>query len=216
MKKVIFTAAFAIVACFGSLTSCSSDNEKNANDTQSAENVMGESFETTANYRFFNPDSVHRAYALSKEIFEKNQKAMVELEKFKQSKTNEINNLGYTIENKRNSGGYLSQTSYEADVKDLQRRSLEAERILSARQNKLQEEMLADDMRLNDSIMNFIKDYNAVKKYDAIISSTSALYYNPSLDITAEIIEGLNARYKDAPAKTETKTETAPVPGAAK
>ena len=54
---------------------------------------------------------------------------------------------------------------------------------------------------VNDSIRNFIADYNKDKKYDAIlyyspaVGMGSALYFNPQLDITNEIVNGLNARY---------------------
>jgi outer membrane protein len=48
---------------------------------------------------------------------------------------------------------------------------------------------------VNDSIQAFIKDYNASHGYDAILFKAATLYVNPALDITEEVIEGLNARY---------------------
>ena len=50
-------------------------------------------------------------------------------------------------------------------------------------------------MQLNDSIDSYIKDYNAKHGYDAILFKNAGVYFNPALDITNEVIEGLNARY---------------------
>ena len=48
---------------------------------------------------------------------------------------------------------------------------------------------------VNDSIQAFIKDYNKTRGYDAILYKNATLYINPDLDITSEVLEGLNARY---------------------
>ena len=48
---------------------------------------------------------------------------------------------------------------------------------------------------VNDSIKAFIEDYNKSRGYDAILFKGATLYINPALDITDEVVEGLNARY---------------------
>ena len=50
-------------------------------------------------------------------------------------------------------------------------------------------------MQLNDSIEAFIKEYNKTRGYDAILYKAVGVYFNPALDITDEVIKGLNARY---------------------
>ena len=50
--------------------------------------------------------------------------------------------------------------------------------------------------QLQDSIHNFLVDYNASHPYDAILYKDAGVYFNPALDITKEVIEGLNDRYK--------------------
>ncbi len=62
---------------------------------------------------------------------------------------------------------------------------------------------MADKQKaLMDSINNFIIEFNKERKYDAILFRDAGLYFNPALDITAEVVEGLNARYK-APEDSE-------------
>ena len=53
--------------------------------------------------------------------------------------------------------------------------------------------------RLFDSVTNYLKLYNTKHKFSMIISTTkggTVLYSADGLDITKDIIDGLNARYK--------------------
>ena len=61
--------------------------------------------------------------------------------------------------------------------------------------------------QLQDSINSFVIDYNKEKKYDAILYKAAGVYFNPSLDITNDVIEGLNARYNKVAPKEEKKAE---------
>ena len=58
---------------------------------------------------------------------------------------------------------------------------------------------------LRDSIQHFLKVYNKDKKYSMILSKAgdNLLYADKALDITNEVIAGLNKAYKPAPAKKE-------------
>ena len=49
-----------------------------------------------------------------------------------------------------------------------------------------------------DSISSFLKSYNDVKKYDFIINSESMLEGSPQYNITKEVTQGLNNRYKSS------------------
>lgn len=62
----------------------------------------------------------------------------------------------------------------------------------------LAEEELKMNIALQDSIMNFLKRYNRKHNYDYILGfskGSGILFANDSLDITKEIIEGLNKEY---------------------
>ena len=56
-------------------------------------------------------------------------------------------------------------------------------------------------MALQDSLNNFIADYVKTHNYDAILFKNAGAYFNPALDITKEVIDGLNARYKKVESK---------------
>ena len=54
-----------------------------------------------------------------------------------------------------------------------------------------------------NSINNFIAEYVKTHAYDAILYRAAGVYFNPALDITKEVVEGLNARYKKPQADKE-------------
>ena len=49
--------------------------------------------------------------------------------------------------------------------------------------------------KLSETIDNFIKEYNKSHGYNLIISKAALMFADDSMDITAEILDGLNAAY---------------------
>ena len=91
--------------------------------------------------------------------------------------------------------GYLSEASYKADEQKMASMQNEAQRQVSTLENNMQKAMMDAQKTVNDSITKFIEEYNAPRGYDAILYKNATLYINPALDITNEVVEGLNARY---------------------
>ena len=74
---------------------------------------------------------------------------------------------------------------------------------------RLNNEFNIEQARINeearDSIQAFLKIYNETKKYDYVMikAGDNLLIANPKYDITGDIIEGLNKRYKISPEVSE-------------
>ena len=62
---------------------------------------------------------------------------------------------------------------------------------------EFEKEGLEKNQMLRDSISKFIKEYNAEKGYDYILTKLgdNILYANEALNITKEITDGLNSKY---------------------
>ena len=71
----------------------------------------------------------------------------------------------------------------------------DAELSLANLQRSVEQELAQQQSQLNDSVEAFIKEYNKSKGYDAILFKAAGVYFNPALDITDEVVKGLNARY---------------------
>ena len=194
MKKTSFAAKSLIVLIAAGMISCAQgDNKENVADGAQASTADAPA--PALSIRYVDIDSVMATYTLSKELDEQGRKLMLDYQRMENQKQNELQNLAAQMEQKRNNNGYLSQESFDADVNNLNKKQNEAANILRAHQEKVQKQIAEFNRQLTDSIQNFIKDYNATRNYDAILYRASGLYFNPALEITGEIIEGLNARY---------------------
>ncbi len=150
---------------------------------------------STLNIRFIDGDSIGEHYNLAKDIKEFSLRTLSNLESTQRSKAAEIQKFGAAIEEKMRSNGYLSEASYNADVQKFNKMQADAQNQLAALQRKAEADMAQQQQQINDSIESFIKDYNKEHGYDAILFRSAGVYFNPALDITDEVIEGLNARY---------------------
>ena len=76
----------------------------------------------------------------------------------------------------------------------------------SVKRLESQRAQLEKDIELLNRIFAFVREYNADnQQFDIILRKTfndsPTLYMNPAMDITDEIIEGLNNEYKTVKAK---------------
>lgn len=84
-----------------------------------------------------------------------------------------------------------------------QARILKSQEELARLEQRLVNELSAEDQKnniaLRDSINHFLKEYNKTHGYDLILSkmADNILLGNESLDITKEVIDGLNSRYNE-------------------
>ena len=60
---------------------------------------------------------------------------------------------------------------------------------------ELMAERDANSLKINETIDNYIKEFNKANGYNIIINKAALLFVDQSMDITAEILEGLNAAY---------------------
>lgn len=54
----------------------------------------------------------------------------------------------------------------------------------------------ANSEKISEIVDDYIKKYNQTHGYDMIISKASLLFANEALNITAEVLDGLNSEYK--------------------
>lgn len=206
MKKLkIAVGAFIALLAVSAASCASNDNADKGGAAQSAAKAADGESATTANIRYIDLDSVLANYTLAQELSKESQKMMLDYQNVERQKGTELQKLGNQIQQKVNSSGYLTQESYQADVNSFNQKQSEAQNFLAAQQNRISTYMAAQQTRLNDSIQSFIKDYNAKHGYDAILYREAGVYFNPALNITDEVVKGLNERYTPAAADNDKK-----------
>ena len=80
-----------------------------------------------------------------------------------------------------------------------------------ALQQRLENELANEQQKFlqafQDSLDNFLADYNKDKKYDMIVNKAAVLYADKRFDITTDVVNGMNRRYKKVTASDSTKTK---------
>lgn len=105
------------------------------------------------------------------------------------------------FERKVKNNAFLSQDRFEQEQQRLMKKQQELQAYAQRLENELLQEQQKMLIQVNDSITNFIKEYNKDGKYEAILNNSSTLYIKPSYDITMEIVSLLNHRYTKSSSK---------------
>ena len=91
----------------------------------------------------------------------------------------------------------------------IERRQRDLQELQARLENELASETQKFNDALRDSLNSFLSAYNKDKKYDMILSKAgdNILFADRKYDITKDIINGLNKRYKPSVKKEENKDE---------
>ncbi len=194
MKKLHFSLLAAVTLLLGAsfLTGCADNKEK---EKPAATKPAVEQKSTLPNYRYVDIDSVLSKYNLAKDYNEEMMRMQSSMESQLRKHETKIQGLATTMQNKMNNNGYLTKESYDQDQRTLANMQNEAQKAAASLQGNFEQSAFQAQKTVNDSIHAFIEDYNKTRGYDAILFKNATLYINPALDITDEVIEGLNARY---------------------
>ena len=105
--------------------------------------------------------------------------------------------------------GLLTQSVAEAQSQKLQEQQNEFQNYANQKQNEILEEQNVMMNQLADAIKTFMDSYNAEKGYAMIISTQGGILpapvvtADPALDITDDVLAGLNAEYVQNKDKNE-------------
>ncbi|MFZ4753540.1 MAG: OmpH family outer membrane protein [Chitinophagaceae bacterium] len=128
----------------------------------------------------------------------------------------ELERMANTLQNeyialqKKAQNGELSQSEGEAAQQRLMQKQNELENKRSTLGNKYLKDQEDFNKEIHDNLHEYIKEYNEEMGYDYILSYSkdgSILYANDALDITRDVIDGMNS--SNIKPKSTTVTDTA-------
>ncbi|MBQ6917584.1 periplasmic chaperone for outer membrane proteins Skp [Xylanibacter ruminicola] len=198
MKKYIFPA-LAIAAM---MVSCNNQSPKM--DDQPAA-TSGEGIKIA----YVEVDSLMTQYNFAKDY-------SVTLQKKSNNARNTLNQKGNALQaamanfqQKLNNNGFQSREQAASQQAAIQRQQNDLQELQARLENELASETAKFNEALRDSLQNFLKSYNEDKKFDLILSKAgdNILMGNKKLDITQDVINGLNKRYKPTAKPAAEKAE---------
>ena len=183
MKKSSISAAVIAVLFAGSLASCSNNQQS----TVAPVATLAEG--ATLPIAYVNTDSLLANFDMAKDLNE-------ELIKKTEDARASINSQAASLEKETNA--FLNEQRAQSEANRLQNKKDQLDQLNYKLQNDLAQEQAQMNARLSDTIQAVLKEYNAVKKFELILSNTmydNILLDNPKYDITGELLEILNTRY---------------------
>ncbi|MBP5341301.1 MAG: OmpH family outer membrane protein [Bacteroidales bacterium] len=109
-------------------------------------------------------------------------------------------------ENYLKTGSTMTLTQQQAKEEELKKRAEKMQTLEQELTAKIMERQMSENTKLLNAIFAFVREYNAAnQQFDIILRQTfndsPTLYLNPGMDITQEIIDGLNEEYKNVKGK---------------
>ena len=198
MKKYIFPA-LAIAAM---MVSCNNQSPKMDDQPAAA---SGEGMKIA----YVEVDSLMTQYNFAKDY-------SVTLQKKSNNARNTLNQKGNALQaamansqQKLNNNGFQRREQAASQQAAIQRQQNDLQELQARLENELASETAKFNEALRDSLQNFLKSYNEDKKFDLILSKAgdNILMGNKKLDITQDVINGLNKRYKPTAKPAAEKAE---------
>ena len=148
---------------------------------------------------YLNVDSLLVNYTFAQDasdrLMSKQEDARLKLNTKARTLQNEMADFQRKLEN----NAFLSRERAEKE----QQRLVKKQQELQELEAKLTEDIMLENQKLNmqlaDTLNNFLKEFNADGRYHVILSNSAkdnVLMAAEQYDITAEVVDALNARYK--------------------
>lgn len=194
MNRII-RIALLMLAAIVMIGSSSCGNEQKKSTKTSVAKKASKHEADLPNYRYVDLDTIIARYNLAKDYSEQMLRLQANFENEGRKHQNSIGGFAKNMEDKYKNNGYLSEASFNQDQQRLAAMQNSAQKTMANLENNMQKQYMEAQQIVNDSIQAYIEHYNSTHGYDAIFIKSATLYINPALDITDEIVEGLNARY---------------------
>ncbi len=193
MKKTLLIAGIAAVAAL--LSSC---NQTQGGNT--AATAASDSTAVAGSIVFFNMDTVMQGYDMANDltsVFEtKTSGIQAEIDR----RGKKLEKDAADFQNKVDKG-LLTQSVAQVQYQKLQQQQQEYQQYVVRKQQEMAEEQQVTMNQIANAIQEFVNEYNAEKGYAMIIATagsilaTPVVTADPKLDITEDLLAGLNAAY---------------------
>ena len=147
---------------------------------------------------YINLDSLLENYQFAIEandqILSKQEDARLKLN----TRARNLQNKAAEFQRKLDNNAFLSRERAEQEAMKIQKEQQELQELEAKLSQDIAMELQDINLQLADSLTNYLKEYNADGRFQMILSNTgkdNVLMAADALDITNDVIEGLNARY---------------------
>lgn len=198
MKKYIFSA----LTLAAMMVSCN-----NASPKMDDQPVAGDTSASGLKIAYVEVDSLMTQYDYAKDYGVTLQKKSNNARNTLTQKGNALQAAVNNFQQKLNNNGFTSREQAASQQAAIERQQRDLQELQARLENELANETAKFNETLRDSLQNFLKDYNKDKQFSLILTKQgdNILLADKKFDITNDVINGLNKRYKPAAKKDDDK-----------
>ena len=197
MKKITFGASVLMaVAVVGLLSNCKSKTSETTSKNKN-ESISNIQLSSTFSAAWVNIDTLINNYDMyfdmQKELEESGRKLEAELN----TKSRDFEKQAADYQDKVQKG-LVTRSQAQQMQQELGGKEQELYRLRDEMRSQLAEDEQVKLRKIHHSITQFLEGYNTTKGYHIILSSTFGgplLYGHPAIDITKDVLKGLNENY---------------------
>lgn len=197
MKNIPVALSLLLLAGLSLISACNTNTKSTTPETTVATSpaVTG-----SGKIAYVNVDTLETRYELLKTKREEFKQRQDQMENELQRSYDQMQSDAQEVQ-KKAQANTLTQSEYEA----AQKRLGQMQRSLETRKQALTEQLLKEQNEFNQDLKTrldaFLTEYNKTKHYDYILSysasGSSIIYVNKDLDITKDVVGGMNASAKN-------------------
>lgn len=197
MKKITFGASVLMAVAVVSLLSSCNSKTKEASSTNTSGGASNVQLSSNFSAAWVNIDTLINNYDMyfdmQKELEESGRKLEAELN----TKSRDFEKQAADFQEKAQKG-LETRSKLQQIQQELAGKEQELYRLRDELRAQLADEQQVKLRQIHQSITEYLADYNKQKGFHLILSSTFGgplLYGHPALDITQEVLKGINQKY---------------------
>jgi len=192
MKKLSIVILMAVFAAWSCKNEGSTATTSTATGAKQASRIV-----------YVNTDTLLNQYDYYKDVVKEFQQKRFQLENDLANKAKSFQNEVAFFQNKAQQGG-MTQEQLQTTQMQLQQK----EQNIMAYRDKAGQDLVSQEAKKTDELLtkiqDYLKKYNSDNKYDMVIGYSKGggvLYAKEEMDITKQVLEGLNKEYADTKGK---------------
>lgn len=158
--------------------------------------IKSDSTQIASDVAYINVDSLLKKYKYSVALENRITERQKSLENDLNTKMAAFEKEAQAFQHKVQNNGFLSQESAQRQEQELTAKQQNLYKLRDDLSQQLAEETQVLNKQLLDTVTNFLKQFNADKKYAYILNRAAILYGSDAMNITDTVVFLLNKRYE--------------------
>ncbi len=192
MKSMRFLSILAVCATVLLFTQCGKSGSQDGSSSSQGGTLSG------MKLAYVDVDTLLAKYNFCIDLTEAMVKKSENVRLTLNQKATDLEKQQQEFQTKYQNNAFLSQERAQQEYNRIAKLTEDLQTLSDKLQGELNQEQEKNQLQLQDSISSFLKEYNKAKGFNMIFSNTgmdNLLYADEALNITDEVVAGLNARY---------------------